>query len=202
MNDFEKTLVTYLGEKNFQKIQTAIIGIAGCGGIGSNCAFNLVRSGVKNLVLVDFDIIDIKNINRQFYFLDQVGKIKVEALKNNLLRINPDLNLKIFNEKLNRDNIKIIFENCDFIVEAFDVSEYKKMIVEEVAKIKSGIVSVSGVAGIGRSDDIKTKKINDSFYIVGDMVSDVKENPPFSPRVNVAAAKQADIVLEYIIKRL
>ena len=199
MNSFEKSILEYLGEEKFKKIQTAIVGIAGCGGLGSNCAFNLVRSGVKNLVLVDFDIIDTKNINRQFYFLDQIDKVKVEALKENLLRINPDLNLTVVNKKLNRDNIKIIFKNCAFIVEAFDVSEYKKMIVEEAARLKKAIVSVSGVAGIGKSDDIKIKKINDSFYMVGDMISDVKENPPFSPRVNVAAAKQADIVLEWII---
>ena len=199
MNKFEESILDYLGEENFKKVQAAKIGIAGCGGLGSNCAFNLVRSGIKNLTLVDFDTVDIKNINRQFYFLDQVGEIKVEALKENLLKINPGINLKIFNEKLDRKNIAQIFSECDVVVEAFDKSEYKKIIVEEVSAIGKFLVSASGLAGIGKSDDIRIKKVNDNFYIVGDMTSDVKERPPFSPRVNIAAAKQADIVLEWIL---
>ena len=63
------------------------IGIAGAGGLGSNVAVNLVRTGVKKLKIVDFDVVDESNLNRQFYFMDQVGRPKVEALRENLLRI-------------------------------------------------------------------------------------------------------------------
>jgi len=202
MNDFEKALVKYIGEDNFNKIQSVSVGIAGAGGLGSNCAFNLIRSGFENLVIADFDVVDFSNLDRQFYFYNQIGKPKVEVLKQNLLSINPDANIKIYNGKLEKDNVNKVFWGCDIIVEAFDKASYKAMIAEEFIATDKFLVSASGLAGWGNSDAIKTNKIKDNFYIIGDLISEVDANlPPISPRVNIAAAKQADVILEYVLNK-
>lgn len=201
MNAFEEALRGALGPKYLRKIQQATIGIAGAGGLGSNCAVNLVRSGFLNFVIVDFDKIEYSNLNRQFYFYNQVGLPKVKALQENLLAINPKLQLDVHQEKIEEHNVEAFFGNCDVVVEAFDQASYKKMIVEHYITSDKLIVSASGIAGWSNSDDLKTHKIRENLYVIGDLSSAVgKDLPPCAPRVNVAAAKQADIILDYILK--
>lgn len=202
MNNFEQGLVKYLGKEKLSKIQKVKVGIAGAGGLGSNCAFNLVRSGFNNFLLADFDLIEYTNLNRQFYFYHQVGNKKVEALRTNLLAINPDLNIEVFAEKIDEDNVASIFRDCDVVVEAFDQAVYKRMIVEEYINSSKLLVAASGLAGWGNSDQIITHRIKDKFYLIGDLVSEVSEELlPISPRVNIAAAKQADIILNYVLNQ-
>ncbi len=201
MNRFEESLTKHMDEKRLSMIGKVKIGIGGAGGLGSNCAFNLVRCGFKNFIIADFDVLEAANLNRQFYFLDQLGMKKVEALKENLLRINPDLNIEAVSMKIDDTNIGSIFSPCHVVVEAFDGAIYKRMLVENYYDSGKLVVSASGIAGWGNSDDIKTKKIHDSLYIIGDMESEASENlPPLSPRVNIAAAKQADVILEWVLK--
>ncbi|WHH60693.1 sulfur carrier protein ThiS adenylyltransferase ThiF [Petroclostridium sp. X23] len=200
MNNFEKALVTYIGQENLEKIQSVRIGIGGAGGLGSNCAFNLIRSGFKHFTIADFDVVEYTNLNRQFFFYHQVGKPKVHVLKENLLAINPDAKIEAVQVKLEEENLSGIFEDCDIIVEAFDKAVYKKMIVESYLKSEKLLVSASGLAGWGNSDAIKVHKVKERFYIVGDLVSEVGDSlPPISPRVNITAAKQADVILEYVL---
>ena len=200
MNLFEKALLKQLGENNFKTVQSVKIGIAGAGGLGSNCAFNLTRCGFKNFIIADFDKIEYSNLNRQFFFYNQVGMPKVEALKENLILINPDINIDALNIFLNYDNLEDIFNDCDIIVEAFDKSSCKKMIVEKFLGSNKLLVSASGLAGWDDSNLITTRKIKSNFYLIGDLVSEVSENcPPISPRVNTAAAKQANVILNYVI---
>jgi len=202
MNQFEEKIVNYFGQEKFHKIQSATVGVAGLGGLGSNSAHNLVRCGLKNLVIVDFDKVEGSNLNRQFYFLNQVGKLKIEALKENLLKINPGLQITSHCEKLEKDNIIDIFENCSVVIEAFDKAEYKSLIVQTLLPTDKFIISASGLAGCGNSDEIKTHKIKDNLVIVGDLKSEASPDlPPLSPRVTIAAAKQADVVLEYILNK-
>ncbi len=203
MNDFEKAVAKYIGIDNLKKIQHVKVGIAGAGGLGSNCAFNLVRSGFRKFKIVDFDYVEYSNLDRQFFFIDQVGIPKVEALKVNLERINPDIEIADVVQKITEDNIQDSFEDCDIIVEAFDKVLYKKMLVESYYSSGKFFVSASGLAGWGKSDDICVKKIHSKFYLVGDLVSEVSnEKPPISPRVNIVAAKQADVILNYVLEGL
>lgn len=200
-NAFEEALSRAFGAENLKKIQQVTIGIAGAGGLGSNCAVNLVRSGFVNFVIVDFDSIEYSNLNRQFYFYNQVGRPKVEALQENLLAINPNLQLDVRQLKIEEHNVESIFENCAVIVEAFDQARYKKMIVEHYIQSDKLIVSASGIAGWSNSDDLKTHKIKDNFYLVGDLASEASAKlPPCAPRVSIAAAKQANIILDYIVR--
>ena len=129
MNNFEKEIINYLGQDYFNKLQKVNIGIAGCGGLGSNCAMNLVRSGVKRLTIVDFDKVELKNLNRQFYFQNQVGREKVQALGGNLKEINPDVDITSLVEKISENNVLEIFKNCSIVVEAFDRAQNKSMLL-------------------------------------------------------------------------
>jgi len=199
-NFFEEALKNTFGLEHLRKIQQVKIGIAGAGGLGSNCAVNLVRSGFCNFVIVDFDQIDYSNLNRQFYFYHQVGRPKVEALRDNLLAINPSLQLTMSQEKIEEHNVEALFASCDIIVEAFDKAQYKKMIVEQYVNSGKLVVSASGIAGWSKSDELTIHKITEKLYVVGDLTSGVaKEVPPCAPRVNIAAAKQADIILAYVL---
>lgn len=199
-NPFDQALESYLGAENLRKIKPIKVGVAGAGGLGSNCAHYLVRSGFRHLVLADFDRVDYSNLSRQFYFPNQVGRPKVEALKDNLECINPAVVIEAVCEKLNPQSMERVFKDCRVVVEAFDNPLCKRELIEVFARSGKLLVAASGIAGWGGSDDIKVRRITGNFYLVGDMVSEVgKDCPPLSPRVNIVAAKQANVVLSCIL---
>lgn len=201
MNEFYKNLIKKLGKENFEKVQNERIGIAGLGGLGSNCALNLVRVGFRRFALIDFDVIDQTNLDRQFYFSDQVGQAKVSALELNLRRINPDLDIKAVNMKIDKENVEELFKDCHVVAECFDRAEQKSMLVTELLRLGKFVVSASGLGGCGSSDDIKVHRMKKGLIVIGDLESDICSKPALSPRVNVAAAKQADVILEYILSK-
>ncbi|MDP3179869.1 MAG: sulfur carrier protein ThiS adenylyltransferase ThiF [Spirochaetaceae bacterium] len=177
------------------------VGIAGAGGLGSNCAQALVRSGIGELVIADFDLVSESNLDRQFFFLDQVGKPKVEALAENLRRIDPRPNIAAHAIRLDPDSVVRLFADCDVIVEAFDLAEAKAMIIETVLTRLPGkaLVSASGLAGFGRSESIAVRRSGD-LVIVGDLESEVgPDNPPMAPRVGIAACMEANAVVEILL---
>ncbi|MCX6254853.1 MAG: sulfur carrier protein ThiS adenylyltransferase ThiF [Bacteroidia bacterium] len=191
----------------FSEIRTHLgkfrVGIAGAGGLGSNCAVALARSGVGTLVLSDFDVIEELNLGRQYFFTDQVGMIKTVALKENITRINPDVFVIIHQKRLDRTNIPEIFSGCDVIVEAFDRSDMKEMLIETIQLKMPGtpIIVGSGMAGWGKSEFIKCRKIDDTLYVCGDESSEVSDNlPPMAPRVGMVANMQANVVVEILMK--
>lgn len=186
-----------------QRIGDKIIGVAGCGGLGSNCAVALVRAGIKHLVIADFDVIDESNLNRQYFFLNQVGRKKVFALRDNLLAIYPDVNVETYDTRLDEDNLVKIFGNCDVIVEAFDEASQKQMLIETFLSEmpEKIIISGVGVAGYGNNNALKTSKFG-NLFICGDNISEVSEvNPPLAPRVGIVANMQANQVLELLLRR-
>lgn len=184
------------------RIKNARIGIAGCGGLGSNCAVALVRTGIMNLVLADFDVIHESNLNRQYYFLNQVGRKKVYALRDNLMAINPEIDVEVFDVRLDEDNLVKIFRKCDMVVEAFDEASQKHMLIETFSRETPDKIVISGVglAGYGNNNALKTSKYG-NIYICGDNVSEVSEvNPPLAPRVGIVANMQANQVLELLLR--
>jgi len=199
-NGFEEALSKVLGEERLARIRQVKVGIAGAGGLGSNCALFLVRSGFKKLRIVDCDTVDYGNLNRQFYFAAQVGCRKVDALKENLLLVNPGLEIEAVHARIDAGNVKEIFAGCDAVVEAFDRPKAKKLLVEAYLDTSKLLVAASGLAGWGRSEGIRIRRIRDNFYLVGDLVSGVGPDlPPLAPGVCTAAAKQADVVLSYFL---
>ncbi len=201
-NLFKQGLLKHFSAEQLSRIETFTIGIAGAGGLGSNCALNLVRTGFKHFIICDFDVVEPSNLNRQFYFHDQLGMQKVEALAVNLRRINPDVEIASLPAKITSANAREIFAGCDVIVEAFDRAEAKRMLVEAFYSSGKFLIAASGLAGWSNADAIMTMQVHDNFYMVGDLVSEVGANrPPCAPRVNIAAAKQADLILTLALKQ-
>ena len=190
---------TYLTPEERTVLESARVGIAGAGGLGSNCAMHLVRAGVKHITVVDFDVVNESNLNRQFFFRDQLGQKKVEALKENLLRIDPDADIRAVDAKLDAVSVKEIFGDCDIVVEAFDVVDAKVMLVSSFASSGKKLVTASGLAGWGRSNDMRVRKMG-NIVAVGDGETAVGESAaPASPRVGIAAAMQANAVVAMLL---
>ena len=191
---------TYLNERERRILESAVVGIAGAGGLGSNCAMHLVRAGVKKLVIADFDVVGESNLNRQFFFRDQLGRKKVDALAENLLRIEPDLSLDLRDVRLAPDNIDWTFSGCSVIVEAFDSADAKSMLLHALLPLGKPIVSASGIAGWGRSLAIGQRRIGKNLILIGDTTSDIRNGlAPVSPRVGIAAAMEANAVVSLLL---
>ena len=176
------------------------VGIAGAGGLGSNCAAALVRAGVGKLVIADFDTVSELNLNRQFYFADQVGMKKVDALYDNLIRIRPHLALSIHPLRVTPQNMGLLFARCDVVVEAFDAAEEKAWFIEEMSCQMPDIplVAASGMAGYGHLEALRVVQ-QGNLIVCGDGDTAVSEDrPPLAPRVGIVACMQADAVLEVL----
>ncbi|MDP8212894.1 MAG: sulfur carrier protein ThiS adenylyltransferase ThiF [Candidatus Zapsychrus exili] len=196
MNQFHEGLLKYLTQEQFDKIQSVNIGIGGAGGLGSNVAIILVRSGFKNIEILDLDTIEPSNLNRQQYFINEIGQNKIDTLKNRLLKINPDLNIKAHHVKWSKNNGENFFKNCEFIIEAFDKTEYKHEFVEYYQDKAPTIITGNGMAGISNEHPILVKKL-DNIYFVGDNKTDTNDgHPPMSPRVTMCASMMAEVVLK------
>lgn len=168
------------------------IGIAGVGGIGSNVAVNLVRSGVAGLKIIDFDRVESSNLNRQFYFHDQIGRLKVEALAENLRRIKPSIVIETVAERIESSNCQALFSGCDLVVEGFDQKMDKKMLMETLASTQI-VISASGIAGF-ELDAIQVRQIGNCF-IVGDFTTDCADAPLFAHKVTTVANYMARLIL-------
>jgi len=171
------------------------------GGLGSNVAVLLARSGIAYLKLVDFDIVEASNLNRQQYRISHIGMKKTEAIRTIIKEINPFVEIEVLNKKVDRENILSIVGDVEIVVEAFDIAETKAMAIEELLiNGDKKLVSASGMAGLGSANEIITRKIRDNFYLVGDNYSDYEEySGIMSTRVMICAAHQANVVLRLIL---
>jgi len=196
MNIFEQGLLRYLKPEQLALIQSIKVGIGGAGGLGSNCAMMLVRSGFKHLEIIDQDVIDASNLNRQQYFTAEIGLPKVERLKQRLLDINPDATILIHQTKWHEGNAEIFFKGFDYIVEAFDVADFKFRFVQYYSPRFKVIVSGVGMAGLLDKKPMTVKKMG-NVYICGDRHTDSAQgHPPMAPRVMQCAAMMAEIILD------
>jgi sulfur carrier protein ThiS adenylyltransferase len=185
-----------------QKIRKSVVGIAGLGGLGSAIAVALARVGVGRLILVDFDVVEPSNLNRQQYFVLQIGMPKVEALQKNIAAINPYVRVQTYQEKLDRNNGERIFEEAEVVVEAFDRAEEKAMLINIVSEKMPDkyIVAASGVAGYGDSNEIKTVRFSSKIFIVGDQKTPAQPGMGLmAPRVGIVAHHQANTVLRILL---
>ena len=184
------------------KISQAAVAVCGLGGLGSNIAFALARCGIGRLHLIDFDVVDLSNLNRQQYGINQIGKPKPDALKEELLQINPYLDIHTDFEKLSEENIFNLLKGEEYICEAFDVPEQKAMLTNYILENmpEKYLVGASGMAGYGDGNSIVTRKIMSHYYLCGDGVSEINENQGLmAPRVMICAAHQANMILQLIL---
>lgn len=185
------------------KLRNARVAVAGLGGLGSNIAVMFARSGVGELLLVDFDTVDVTNLNRQMYLIPQLGKPKAEALPEILYQINPYLTYRSVCIKVTPDNVKELFSEYPIVCEAFDKPDQKAMLVRELLMQcpKTIVVSGNGMAGYADANEIRTCQVMKRLYVCGDQSTDVGNGIGLiAPRVAVCAAHEANKVLQLIMQ--
>lgn len=190
--------------KLYDSLENACVAVCGLGGLGSHMAINLARSGVGKLHLIDFDVVEPSNLNRQAYNIDDLGKLKTEAMKEQLSKINPFIEVKINTLKIEKEDIKELFINDDIVCEAFDNAYYKAMLAQNFHLFFKDkiLISASGLAGYGASNLIKTRQIAKNFFVCGDLVSAAEVGRGLiAPRVSICAAHQANLVLELLANK-
>lgn len=156
MEQFIRTKLL-IGEEGLGLLAQSKVIVFGVGGVGSYTVEALARAGVGHLVLVDFDIVAVSNINRQLpALLSTVGSYKVDVLRKRIADINPEAQVTVYYEKVLPENVRIFFqENPSYVVDAIDMVTGKIAIIETA--IESGIPFVSALGAGNRLDPTKLK---------------------------------------------
>ncbi len=188
-------------DKVKKKLKNASVGIAGIGGLGSNAAIALVRAGIGRLVLVDFDKVEESNLDRQYYFLDQIGKPKVDVIKENIRRIDPNVKVETYDLKLERGSMAKPFKDVDVVIEALDKAVTKTEFIEEILLNlpEKPLVAASGVAGYGHSERIVTKRLGKLNMCYDEYALSSENDILMAPRVCLIANWEANLALEIIL---
>lgn len=184
------------------KLAAAKVAVCGLGGLGSTIAIALARCGIGQLHLIDFDRVDLSNLNRQQYAMRQLGQPKPAALAEEIRRFSPYAELVTDFVKLTEENIPALLAEDTYICEAFDDAEEKAMLTNCVLTELPGkyLVGGSGMAGYGDSNKIQTRKITERYYLCGDGISEISEGCGLmAPRVMICAAHQANMIIRLIV---
>lgn len=185
-----------------KKLKEGQVAIAGLGGLGSNIAVMLARIGVGRLLLVDFDVVEPSNLNRQSYYVRHLGMPKTLALQSQLAEINPFVAVETRSLRVEAENVAAIFAGCDILCEAFDKPEAKAMLVNTALAELPGvkIVAASGMAGFASANAIRTTRPLARLYVCGDLETGAAAGRGLmAPRVQVCAGHQANMVLRLLL---
>lgn len=177
------------------------VAIVGAGGLGSNVAIMLARTGVSPLFIIDFDKVEESNLNRQYYTRNDLGEYKVNALKKHIEEINPNIEVKVYQGKIMPHNIVELLGKYSIVCEALDNPETKAILVNTLLqhsrKIK--IVSGSGMGGYESSNLMKTSKKMNQLYVCGDEEAGLdKGYKMLAPRVNICAGHEANMIIRLL----
>ena len=185
-----------------QRLQAAKVAIVGLGGLGSNVALWLARLGVGQLLLYDFDKVELSNLNRQYYFLEDVGQYKAIALLRHLKAVNPYGNYCSEVVQLTEDNLAELLSEAHIVCEALDKPEAKALLVNGVLESfpDKYLVSASGLAGFASSASMQVRQVTPHFYLCGDGVSDMLQLPLCGARVGLCAAQEALTIARIILQ--
>lgn len=156
---FERT-ISLIGEENYSKLKNSNILVLGVGGVGGYAIETLIRSGIENITIVDYDKIDITNINRQIIAnRTNIGNYKVEEFQKRILSINNNVKIRTICDKITADNIDILFkEKYDFIIDACDTIIVKKLLIKKCSEKNINLITV---CGMGKRLDPSLVKICD-----------------------------------------
>ena len=185
-----------------QRLQAAKVAIVGLGGLGSNVALWLARLGVGQLLLYDFDKVELSNLNRQYYFLEDVGQYKAIALLRHLKAVNPYGNYCSRVVRLTEDNLAELLSEAHIVCEALDKPEAKALLVNGVLESfpDKYLVSASGLAGFASSASMQVRQVTPHFYLCGDGISDMLQLPLCGARVGLCAAQEALTIARIILQ--
>lgn len=193
----ERGLSRYFSPQQLFKLANARVGIAGAGGLGSNTAMLLARSGIQHMLICDFDIVDESNLNRQQFWPEHIGQAKTSALGAQLRRLTPRISLDLRQIRLDEENLPQIVPLADIWVEALDIAASKKLLAEYALMAGKFVTAASGIAGYG-GPPMRARQVG-NLFIAGDFETDISVAPPLAPRVAQAAALMADGVLHHIL---
>lgn len=185
-----------------ERLQAARVAVAGLGGLGSNVAAQLARAGVGCLHLIDFDTVDATNLNRQLYFLRDLGKNKTEALKRQIEESTPCCRVCTDTVRVTEDNLDTLFAKDNYVCECFDQPEAKAMLVNGILERcpETYLVAASGLAGYGSGNAVTVRRVAERFYLCGDGVSAaVPGCGLMAPRAALCASQQANMILRLIL---
>ncbi|MCX7846832.1 MAG: sulfur carrier protein ThiS adenylyltransferase ThiF [bacterium] len=183
-------------------VKQSCVGIAGLGGLGSTVALALARMGVGRLILVDFDLVEPSNLNRQQYFIDQLGQPKAHALTATIARINPCVRCDPHVAKVTPDNLATLFAPVNVLIEAFDRADQKAMLAAHWLRQFPSVplIMASGVAGTGPATTISVRRCGHHLYVVGDLESAAEPGRGLmAPRVGIAAHIQATLAVRVLL---
>lgn len=160
---FER-LITLIGEDNVNKLKKANVLIVGLGGVGGYALETLVRSGIYNLTIVDGDIVELSNLNRQIISKrDVIGRPKALVAQARTLEINPDVNLKVINQFIREDNFSLLnIDSFDYVIDACDDLNLKMLLIENADKYK--LISSMGTANKMDMTRFKITTIDKTSY--------------------------------------
>ena len=201
-----EVLKAMIASRNSPELNAALaggcVGVAGLGGLGSNIALSLARTGVAKLVLADFDVVEPSNLNRQQYFVRHIGMKKTDALKELIAEVNPFVEVVTHDITLDAANVAEIFAPCSVICEAFDNVAGKAMMVNEAgASLRDKkIVGASGMAGYFSSNLIKTVKFARNVYLCGDLQNAAGVGQGLmAARVAICANHEANLAIRLLM---
>lgn len=183
-----------------EALQGSRVAICGLGGLGSNVAILLARAGVGELFLIDFDVVEPTNLNRQQYEIGDLYKPKTAALREKIARINPFVRVRTLNERLTAQNVAEILKNERIICECFDDAAAKAMIFGAFGGTDCFLICASGMAGSGDANEIRTTRLGKNVFVCGDRKSAAAQGVGLlAPRVAICAAHQANVALRLIL---
>lgn len=160
---FER-LITLIGEDDVNKLKKANVLIVGLGGVGGYALETLVRSGIYNLTIVDGDIVELSNLNRQIISKRNViGRPKALVAQARTLEINPDVNLKVINQFISEDNFSLLnIDSFDYVIDACDDLNLKMLLIKNADKYK--LISSMGTANKMDMTRFKITTIDKTSY--------------------------------------
>jgi sulfur carrier protein ThiS adenylyltransferase len=184
---------------SLEPLSSAVVGIAGCGGLGSNAAVSLARAGVGTLILVDHDRVELSNLNRQCFFAEDIGKDKVDALTARLKTVNPELAVRSHRSELSAANVSVCFAEAQILIEAFDRAESKEWLINAWTRVypERPLVCGNGLAGLGRTNALRVTRAG-NVYFCGDSSSEMSAGL-CSARVAIVANMQANVTIELLV---
>lgn len=201
--ELEYMLISREGITVYSILKKACVAVCGLGGLGSTAVISLARAGIGKIKLIDFDVVEPSNLNRQHFFIEQIGMKKVDAMQEILKKVNPYISVESIDMYIDRENINGLFDDCDVVLECFDKAESKVMLIEEFNRIYKDkyLIGASGVAGFFDTGLIKKKTIGKNILIVGDFENEAGFHKGLtSTRAGTAGNIQANEAVRYLLR--
>ena len=158
-------LIPLFKEEGIKKLQNATVAVVGVGGVGGICAITLARSGVGNIIIQDFDIVEESNINRQIVAnYNTIGLSKVDVLYNQIKEINPNCNVIKLNSFFDKDNLSLFSYNIDYVIDAIDSFDSKCFLIENCINRNIKFISSMGAAKKIDPSKVEITKLQKTSY--------------------------------------